>query len=69
MSQQDMEPHGLLSGLSEDYVLVHYHRSQHLKTAVEQVFDALAKNDGGNQFVLVLGLPESISNRRDEEDN
>lgn len=36
MSQQDLEPHGLLSGLPEDYVLAQYRKFQHPKTAVER---------------------------------
>lgn len=55
-----MESPGLMSGLPENYVLVHYHTFQHVKRAVEQVFAALNRKNGGKQFVLVLGLPKRI---------
>ncbi|OJJ41701.1 hypothetical protein ASPWEDRAFT_179408 [Aspergillus wentii DTO 134E9] len=64
-----MEEHGIMSGLPNDYALVHFHRFQQIKTATKQVFDALAENGGGNQFVVVLGLPETARRRLDTEKN
>lgn len=58
-----MESPEIMSGIPKDYILVHYHKFQHIKRAVGQVFAALNTNDGSNQFVLVLGLPEKIRTR------
>lgn len=63
--QQTMEPHGLMSGLPADYLLVHFHRFHQVKAAAKQVFDSLAENQDGNQFIVVLGLSETARQRLD----
>lgn len=64
-----MEPHGLMSGLPSDYLLVHFHRFHQVKTAAKQVFDALIKNEDGNQFIVVLSLSETARQRLDGEED
>lgn len=67
--QQSMEPHGIMTGLPSNYALVHFHRFQQIKTAAKQVLDALVEDTEGNQFIVVLGLPETARQRLDSEEN
>lgn len=64
-----MEPHGLMSGLPSDYLLVHFHRFHQVKTAAKQVFDALIENEDGNQFIVVLSFSNTARQRLDSEED
>lgn len=57
-----METRGILSGLPSDHVVVTFQHMSQVQNAAQDVFDQLLDNDagsGGNQFVVVLELPES----------
>ncbi|KAH8434087.1 uncharacterized protein LDX57_011725 [Aspergillus melleus] len=60
-----MEQHGLMSGLPSNYALLDFRHMAQIKSAAEHVLDQLTRNEGGNQFLVVLGITESARQRLD----
>ncbi|KAF9893089.1 hypothetical protein FE257_012500 [Aspergillus nanangensis] len=58
----------IMNELPSNYVLVHYHNFSNLKVAVNNVHNALERDEDTNQYILILGLPESVSKRLLDED-
>jgi hypothetical protein len=63
-----MEEHNLLSGLPEDYEMMAFSSFKKLQRAAKFVLDKLNANcQSGNQFIVVLDLPEFARTKLDND--
>ncbi|PKY05746.1 hypothetical protein P168DRAFT_289185 [Aspergillus campestris IBT 28561] len=60
---------GIMNDLPSDYVRVHYHSIANLRMVINNVREILERDGSGNQYILILGLPESMRKRLLDEDN
>lgn len=60
---------GIMNDLPSDYVRMHYHSISNLRMVVNNVRDILERDGSGNQYILILGLPERMRKRLLDEDN
>jgi hypothetical protein len=69
MRQRDITPPpSLISGLPDDYITTSFSKLEHLCELAEEISESLNENRGGNQWLLVSGLPARMIRKLDGEE-
>ena len=55
------------SGLPSDHALITFRHMSQIQTAAQQALDQLIENEGGNQFLVVMGISEVARQQLDND--
>lgn len=58
---------GPLVDLPANSILHPYRSIQHIRLAAKEILDGLIANQGGNQFIALLNVPDDIARRLETE--
>lgn len=68
MPQRDITlPPSLIRGLPDDYITTSFSKLEYLCELAEEISESLKENRGGNQWLLVSGLPAHMTRKLDGE--